>query len=364
MKILHVIDSMDLGGAQSLIVELAPVQKDMGHEVTVLQLLDAYDKTFIRKLESFNINVFALSKKRSVRNFINILDLIPYLKEYDIVHVHLFPAQYWVALAKLISFSRTHIVTTEHSTENNRRKIKIFKYIDSFIYRKYNAVVACSDKAKETFEYYYKDLHCYSIPNGVNLGKYIDALPYNREYLLGISNDSFVITMVARFEFPKRQDTIVKAIALLHINYHAVFVGGHENEDGVIKVKNLAKELGVEQRVHFLYFRSDVPRILKSSDIVALSSEYEGLSLSSIEGMACGHPFVASDVNGLREVVSGAGILVKCGDEKELASVLKRLYEDKEYRNVISSRCLKRAAQYDIKHVAEKYINVYQKCLL
>ena len=114
MKILHVIDSMNMGGGQSLIVELAPVQRDLGNEVTVLQLVDSVDKKFIEKLEDNGIKVLALSKQRSVRSLRNIFDLIPYLRIYDIVHVHLFPAYYCVAIAKIISFCKVPIVTTEH----------------------------------------------------------------------------------------------------------------------------------------------------------------------------------------------------------------------------------------------------------
>ena len=69
----------------------------------------------------------------------------------------------------------------------------------------------------------------------------------------------------------------------------------------------MCDELGVSHRVLSLYIRKDVPRILKSSNVICMSSIYEGLSLSSIEGMASGHPFIATNVNGLREIVKGAG---------------------------------------------------------
>ena len=169
--------------------------------------------------------------------------------------------------------------------------------------------------------------------------------------------------MVARFVPSKRQDVIVRAMAQLPDTFHALFVGGTENDEGLIKVRDLSKSLGVENRIHFLYLRSDVPRILKSSDVIVMSSEYEGLSLSSIEGMACGHPFVASDVNGLREVVNGAGVLVKCGDVEGLASVLMELKNNAGYREEIICKCGERASQYDIKKVAGNYIQLYKELL-
>lgn len=123
MKILHVIDNMSMGGAQSLLVEMLPVQKQMGNEVLVLELKASEDRTLANKLQKSGIEVRALAAIRTERNVKNIFELIPYIKQYEIVHVHLFPANYWVAFAKILSFSNTPIITTEHSTNNKRRKI-------------------------------------------------------------------------------------------------------------------------------------------------------------------------------------------------------------------------------------------------
>ena len=154
---------------------------------------------------------------------------------------------------------------------------------------------------------------------------------------------------------------MIEAIALLPKHHHAVFVGGGATDEKLQEKMTLAEKMGVRDRVHFLYIRSDVPRILKSSDAVLMSSEYEGLSLSSIEGMACGRPFIATNVNGLREVVGGAGVLFECGNAMELADILQRLDSNKEYYNAITNSCLKRASEYDIHKVAEKYQQEYMK---
>ena len=186
----------------------------------------------------------------------------------------------------------------------------------------------------------------------------------SKQELANIREESFVTTMVARFDYPKRQDTLVEAIALLPNQFHAIFVGGTKDDAGLQRVQQLAYNLGVNDRVHFLYLRSDVPRILKSSDVVLMSSEYEGLSLSSIEGMACGHPFIATNVNGLREVVSGAGELFECGNPQELAQLLSRLHSDIDFYNEVTKRCLLRATGYDIRAVADKYQLEYDKFVL
>ena len=147
---------------------------------------------------------------------------------------------------------------------------------------------------------------------------------------------------------------------LAHLNHHLRYNNGH-NHEGLIKVQRLAGELGVSDRVHFMYVRSDVPRILKTSDVVMMSSEYEGLSLSSIEGMAAGKPFVATDVNGLREMVAGTGELFELYNADQLAAILSKLESDKNYYNLVSNRCCQRASEFDIKIMVDNYMAIYNK---
>lgn len=361
MKILHLIDRMSMGGAQSLVVELAKVQKEEGHIVEVVQLYDSPDRTFPNRLIEMGIPICALSKG-SMYNPFHIFRIMPILPQYDIVHVHLFPALYWAGFASWLSRCKTPLVYTEHSTQNKRRNKKLLYWADKFIYsRCYKSVIACADKALETFRKYYPKVNSISIPNGVDTKKYLDAEPYTKEELIGVKEDVFTIVMVARYTYPKRQDTIVEAISKLPKKFHAILVGSKETDPEAIKLRSYCEELGVSERVHSLYIRKDVPRILKSSEIVCMSSIYEGLSLSSIEGMASGHPFIATNVNGLREVVQGAGELFELGNAQELADIILRFEADKEYYNFVSEKCSERARLYDIHQVEKKYMNEYLK---
>ena len=160
MKIVHVIDSMDMGGAQSLLVELLPIQKEFGSEVSVLEIKQAIDQTLTKKIEAFGIPVRSLSKKRSIRNPLNIFALRKCLIDADIVHVHLFPANYWVAFAKMLGIVKAKIITTEHSTKNKRRDHWLLSKVDRLVYSCYSQIVACGDKALETFNASFKSIQC------------------------------------------------------------------------------------------------------------------------------------------------------------------------------------------------------------
>ena len=365
MKILHIIDSLSMGGAENMLVGLTSGQQRQGHEVLVMPLVCASDTLVRRKMEEAGIEVRPFKGSGSVYNPLFIIKIAKTIRRYDIVHVHLFPALYWVAFAKMLSLSKVPIIYTEHSTDNKRRNNPFLHWVDRFVYQHgYKRIVACAEKVMETYKLAFPSINnvCY-INNGVDISLFANASPYTKTELLGVSESTFIITMVARFMSMKRQDTIVEALTKLPDDIHAVFVGGNKDDEGLIKVKELANGLGVQNRVHFLYIRSDVPRILKTLDVIIMASDYEGLSLSSIEGMAAGKPFVASDVNGLREVVGGAGLLFENRNSASLAELINKLHSDSVFYKDIQQRCEERAKEYDAQKMADEYLKVYQSCL-
>lgn len=362
MRILQIIDSLDMGGAQNLVVYLCMAYAASGHDVTILQLVESSDNTLKTTLIDSGVSIATVSGGKRLYSPFLIFKLIPWLKKYDVVHVHLFPALYWSGFARMLSSKKTPMVYTEHSTTNNRRNNAVLRLVDRFVYGHcYNEVIACSDKALSTFKESFPLVKSLVIPNGVDISRNKNAKPYGKKELLGIEEESFVVIMVARFASMKRQDTVVEAISKLPPRLHAVFVGGDEGE--LSKVEQLSVSLGCADRIHNLGIRSDVPRLLKTADVVLMASNYEGLSLSSIEGMACCRPFVASNVDGLREVVDGAGLLFENGNAEELAEILMRLATDSSYYQQVVNDCVNRASQYDIKNVAEQYVAEYKKFL-
>lgn len=365
MKILHIIDSLSMGGAENVLIGLTAGQKQLGHDVTVIPLVCAGRTPVWDKIEYNKVTVLPLKNSGTVYNPMLIFKIARVISNYDIVHVHLFPALYWCAFAKLISFCRVPMVYTEHSTKNKRRDNVFLHIVDRFVYMHgYKMVIACAEKVLDTYKKAFPVIkHACFINNGVDTSLFREAVPYTKNELLGVDEDCFIITMVARFMSMKRQDTIVEALTRLQPNIHAVFVGGNKDDEGLQRVKKLAEDFCVDQRVHFLYIRTDVPQILKTSDVVIMASDYEGLSLSSIEGMAAGKPFIATDVNGLREVVGGAGLLFENKDSDALAAYINKLYTDKKYYDKIADKCSLRATEYDIKRMIESYMNVYKKVI-
>ena len=365
MRILHIIDGLSMGGAENLLLGLAGEQVLKGNYVTVSPLVCA-DRTILRdKMEAKGIVVKPFKTSGSVYNPFFIFRIIKVIRRYDLVHVHLFPALYWVGFAHILFFCRVPMVYTEHSTNNKRRKNKLLHAVDRFVYKHgYKKIIGCADVVLKKFNEAFPTLsHVCSISNGIDIGIFKNAKPYTKHELLGIDESAFIVTMVARFMPMKRQDTIVEAISKLPEKIHAVFVGGEEQDEGLIKIRQLAAELEVSDRIHFLHVRNDVPRILKTSDVVIMASDYEGLSLSSIEGMAVGKPFIASDVDGLRDVVIEAGVLFENKNSDMLANIILTLYSDKSEYEKIANQCFERANRFDISLVADDYLKIYRDVL-
>jgi glycosyltransferase involved in cell wall biosynthesis len=354
MEILHVITSMTTGGAENLVSELVPMMIDCNHHVNVL-LFNGKDTPFKKKLEKNSVRIISFGENPNVYSIKNLFKLIPILGKYDIVHTHNTACQFFVAMAKTLSHAKCKLVTTEHSTENRRRYIWWCKPIDKWMYKQYDCIISISDIATKALkEYLGAKYSIMTIANGVDVSKFRNAVPIDNIR----QDDEVIITMVAGFRVGKDQDTLIKSLTELPDNYKVWLIG-----DGVRRkeIEALINELKLNSRVKLWGIRTDVPQLLKSSDIIVMSSRYEGLSLSSIEGMTVGKPFIASDVKGLHETTIEAGLLFPYQDYSALAKDIKKLHEDKDYCKNVADKCFERAKMFDISKTIDGYLRVYDE---
>jgi len=361
MKILQIIPTLKTGGAEKLLVDIVPRLNRKGIMCDVLTLIDE-ETPFKQELEKKNVKVIGLSKTMSAYDPRFIIKIKPYLKQYDIVHTHLFQSQYWTGMAKILFSRHTKLITTEHNTSNRRRNIKWIKPIDRFVYKQYNKIISISCGTTYQFiEYLGIREKVFTIPNGIDIDYFKNAIPIERKSLDDrLNNNDFIITMVAGFREQKDQDTLIKAIRYLPDNVKLLLVG-----DGIRRkeCERLAKIENVKERVFFLGIRTDVASILQSSDVVVMSSKWEGFGLAAVEGMAAGKPVIASDVEGLAEIVKGAGLLFSVGDEKELSEKIILLNENKEYSDRVAGACFNRAKKYDVNNMVDSLVEVYYSLL-
>ncbi|WP_433628209.1 glycosyltransferase [Chryseobacterium cucumeris] len=359
MKIYHIINSLRFGGAERLVVDLcAELSLEESDEIHLL-LLEDIDTSLRKEVESSGkIKVEVIPSK-------SLYDIrIPFFinkvaADADVIHLHLFPTLYWGVLYKFLFSRKQKIVFTEHSTENNRRSKWYLKRIEKFIYSKLNFITCISESTKKNLIQHLGEgfkVKTKVINNGVNLSRFYNSDAYSRD-TYNLSGKDFLLIQVASFRAAKDQPTLIRSLTLLPSHVKAIFVGdGPELEN----CKELVKKNRLEYRVFFLGNQSNIPELIKMSDVVVVSSHYEGFGIVAVEGMACHKPVVASNVPGLSEVVEEYGILFDQGKEEELASVVNTLNKDAGFYKTISEKCYTRSNIFSIKEIANQYRKIYK----
>ena len=358
MRILFIITSLRIGGAERLLVDMLPLLKEQGIEPELL-LFDGTETCFLRQLKEKGIKIHIGGNGAcQMWNPLHIFKIRKLIKkgEYDILHTHNTPAQLLTAIA-IGDKGSPVLITTEHNTTNSRRKVRALRSLDKWMYGKYNKIICVSDKVKETLAEYLKNEKSSNkisvIRNGIDLGRFEN---------IGLKDPSKekIILMVGAFRKQKDQPTLIKAVSILPEEYRLWLAGGWRGRE---ECEELCRTLNIAERVEFLGERDDIPDLLGKSDIAVLSTHYEGMPLSAIEAMAAGRPLIASDVDGVREIVKDAGILFKEGDYKNLARKIKELGENRKMREEMSSGCHQRASEFDIKTTVALHSSLYRNIL-
>lgn len=362
MKILYVITSLLMGGAEKLVVDLVPRLRSKGHVVDVA-VFNGEDTPLMDKLKKEEPNTKIYKLGHNVYNPLLIFKLTRIMKQYDIVHTHNSSPQLFTAIAGVLC--SVELVSTEHNTSNRKRGWKWYAPIESWMYNRYSHTICISKIAEDELRKYMggdwidsntkKYNKISTINNGVDVETIHKAIACKD--LIKLKENRKAILMVAGFREAKDQDTVVKTLSLLDKEKFEVWFAGIGNRENT--VKKLTKDFNVSKRVRFLGMRTDIPNVLKAADYIVMASHWEGLSLSNVEGMSAGKPFIASDVNGLREVTKGYGLLFKESNVNELKEIIHHLYKDKDFSEKIAQRCFERAKQFDINKMVEGYNKIY-----
>lgn len=355
LRILHVINSLETGGAQRLIGDLLPALDDATTGSVSVVVFHRSNSGIESRLKEMGISVISLNTKE--RSLSAIAKLIPYIKKADIIHAHLFPTCYMVALANIVC--RKPLIYTEHSTHNKRRDHKWLRPLEKLVYGRYNRIVCISNATAVNLERWIGKKICDDkiriIHNGIDLSKFRHIKPSDQTSLFGRSG--IPILMISRFTASKDQATVIKALSL--IKNTDVFVAFAGEGDSLSEMKALANEYNLSDRVLFLGNREDIPQLIKASYIGIQSSRWEGFGLTVVEMMAGKIPVIVSDIAGLREISAEATLTFKPGDYKTLARLIDTLLEHPLKYEEIANRCAERALAFSISNTVAKHIELY-----
>lgn len=361
MRIVHVVQSLGLGGQERLVLHLSRELRGRGHDVTVVSLTPggALRKDF-ETLGNRFVRVIELERKEGfdgllpVRLAAELISLRP-----DVVHTHNpSPMLYAVPIARALGVHA--VVHTKHGANiYGPRSLAAARVVA----RLTTAFVACSAgpavtaRAKEMVPAGLMRV----VPNGIPLQDF-DPTRKDRPRIraeLGIPEDALVIGTVGRLAPEKEQALLIAATApLLSDHVHVVIVGeGPERA----ALDRLAKEHA--PYVHLTGMREDVPALLSSFDIFTLTSRTEGLPLVVPEAMAAGLPIVATAVGGLPDIVPpSVGILAHAGDRDGLERAFRRLQSDRAERESMGKAAISYARErFSVEAMTDRYLELYAR---
>jgi len=181
---------------------------------------------------------------------------------------------------------------------------------------------------------------------------------------IGVSGDKTLIISAGELIERKNHEVIIKALAKINNPdiYYAIAGKGPLKEH----LTGLAKELGLDNRVIFLGFRTDVFELYHAADISAFPSRIEGLGLAGVEAMAAGVPLVSSNVHGILDyVVDGkTGYAVAPNDVDGFAEAIKKLTDDSELRKSMREACLAAAEPFELSNALHVMWDIYKEILV
>jgi glycosyltransferase involved in cell wall biosynthesis len=327
LKILHVIENLNTGGAERMLINLAIAQAGQDHQVAVICLFELGN--LAPSLTDQGISVTACYKKPGFTlSFIG--KLCASVKKFapDVIHCHSLMANYYLAFVKLLFAPRATQILTRHGLlrGGNINRLNLLFHLSLFMTDW--AVGVCDSVSQELF-----DKHAFfsrkilTINNGINLDTFVHHNSHSKSTLinsLNLDQNSCIIGIIARLNPVKNHQLLIDAFSLIKakIAHSKLIIVG----DGVLRqtLEDYTKRLHLDSEVIFLGDRSDISDLLASFDVFVLSSNNEGNSLALMEAAAASLPLVATNVGGNATIVSHnhSGYIVEPNEPNLLADAL------------------------------------------
>lgn len=281
----------------------------------------------------------------------------------DILHTWLFAANSYGRLA-LPRGTKTHVIVSERCVDSWKSwQLRV----DRCLVSRTDCLVGNSQAVVDFYRPLgYPESKLRVIPNGVEMPP--DPEQSRAAFLqeLRLPEDAKLAIFVGRLAPQKRVTDLLWAMQLLRQadpRSYLVVVG-----DGPLRasLEQHAREVEVTTHVRFLGHRPDAARLLHHADVVWLASEFEGMSNSLMEAMACGKPIVATAISPNQELIQHGvhGYLVNVRDSAGFAQFTHKLWEDHELSVRLGAAARQRVeADLSVRRMIERHVELYQEMM-
>lgn len=366
MKVLQIITSLRLGGAETLLSQLAPLMKKEGTEVRVLSLTSTMPLAAALRRHAIDVRslhcdatIYQVgSLRRAAR------DIAAEIDGYrpNIIHSHLYLAD---LLTRVAAPRAARLITTLHNIDQwwmqKDRFLSLAKtWVDSWTAGLRNTrAIAVSESVASAALSALKlpPQRCKVIRNGIDVERF--ALTRR-----SLSSEPIII-QVGRFFPQKGHETTLQAFAQLlrkqpKIRLQLVGDGPREND-----LRKLAAALNISERVEFLGPREDVVELLRQAHVFWMPSRWEGFGLACLEAMATGLPVIGSNVGAIPTLLAdGAGHIIAPDKPEQLAQLTNAILNNYDAALAMGRTASQRVTDnYTIQETARGYLDCYAQML-
>lgn len=361
IRILHLINELEIGGAEVLLSETLPKMDRKRFSNSVAYLINK--GTLKNALFSAGIDVFDLSWRGRINPFLafQLMRLIENVKP-DIIHTHSIQSDF-VGYLTCILKNFKNIVTTQHRAFNPKNKSLFYRLTRALTHHS-SVVIAVSNYCRQYLirELGYNAEVIKVVHNGIDIQKFTQKICKKGGGRL------IKIGTLGRLHAQKGLPTLIKAIPYIASDINILCnIPGTGELEGFLK--QMVNSLNLGNKVKFWGALSNIEKIkyLQNLDIFIQPSEWEAFGISILEAMAVGLPVIASDLEGIPELVINGktGVLVKPHNEKDLAQAIITLSKNEKLREKFGKNGRRRAFQFSIDKTVyqlEKiYLNILEK---
>lgn len=357
LKLFLLIPSLGMGGAENITVNIARFIDREKYKVKIIVLSGENSSTdkYRSMLEENRIEIIFLNKKSGFDSAILKKLYVLFRQERpDIIHTHLYACVYSLIPAFLCGIKKKfHTVHNMADKELPQIHQKVMK-----VAYKFGGVVpiAINESVQKSI------MSCYSlaegkvpiVKNGVDISKFYRIEKKNYDVIQLIN--------VGRFFEQKNHALLIACFEILvrefpNLNLTLIGEGELKNE-----IQEKVQEKGLKKNVHFTGNVSNVEDYLANADIYVMSSDYEGLPLSVIEGMAAGLAIVSTRAGGVVDLVQNGknGFLTNVGDKDQLVHAVSVLLKDKTLLKQMQEASIKLASEYSVENMVKEYQKLYE----
>ncbi|KAA3656194.1 MAG: glycosyltransferase [Calditrichaeota bacterium] len=333
MRILHIIHTLEYGGAERMLLSTVRAQSRT-EDVYVCSM---YGNDLMKdKFKLICRDVKLLNFKHKFNPLI-ILKIYKLIKKYDvdIVHTHLFFSSVYGQIAAKIS--GVPALCSEHNISNWEKNNKLVKMGLNFYSRLARRILVVSEAIKNA-----------AIENRIPVEKIIvlhNAIDLNLDPFINTGrkkqNHIFTFGSVGRLDSRKGFDILIKACSIVRKRYdcHCVIVG---DGDERVRLTSMIQELNLQSTISLVGAQSDVWSFLVLMDCFVLPSRNEGFGIAIIEAMAAGIPVIGSRVGGISEIITDTdnGLLFDSENVDDLCKKMVWIIENKNAASEMSARAL------------------------